>query len=413
MNLIITILLTILIIGLLIFIHELGHYAAARKFGVTIKEFAVGMGPKVYSRVSPKTSIRYSLRVLPIGGYVSMVGEDETSSDPNALNKKPVWQRMIVMAAGGVTNVLFAFLIMIIVVAARGNIRGTTVDEFRTYNYTYYDQQGNRQQEERPFSYSSEFLLSGDRITHVNGRRVRDFMELNYVLARLGETVIIWCCDGEECCEKHSCDYCENGEYTEYCEDAPHCEDDSDGICKRRIIVQRTTTADLRIVRNGEQMYIENVTFRAINDSVRSDFFPQQIPSNLFTIIRQSYQESIFIMRMFYDGIWDMISGRVGLEDMAGPIGMGTIVGETIERGVVQALPTLLFLTTLISFNLGLLNLIPFPAFDGGRLVFLAIEGIRRKPIKPEIEGMIHFGGFVLLMVLMLVLTVSDIGRLR
>ena len=352
MNTILTILLTLFIIGFFVFIHELGHYAAARKFKVTVKEFAIGMGPKVYSRVSPKTGIRYSLRALPIGGYVSMVGEDETSDDPNALNKKPVWQRMVIMAAGGVMNLLFALLIMIIVVAARGDMHGTTVEEFRS-DSTSYSQ-----------------LYVDDRITHINNRRVRNFMELNYAIVRTGEIVVA-----------------EGGEYF-------------------------YTIVNLTVIRDNQRVNLERVQFRAVNENLRIDFFPEQISRNFFTIIGQGYRESIFIMRMFYDGIGDMIRGDVGLDQMAGPIGMGSMVGETIEQGFVAGLPSLLLLSALISFNLGLLNLVPFPALDGGRLVFLAIEGIRRKPVKPEIEGMIHFAGIVLFMVLMLVLTVSDIGRL-
>ena len=124
------ILLAILMFGFLIFIHEFGHYTAARIFSVSIKEFAIGMGPKLFTRVSPKTGIRYSLRALPIGGYVAMVGEDEESDDPGALCAKPVWQRIIITAAGAAMNLLVGFLVMAILVSFSASFGGTVVADF-------------------------------------------------------------------------------------------------------------------------------------------------------------------------------------------------------------------------------------------------------------------------------------------
>jgi regulator of sigma E protease len=368
---IITILLTIFVIGLFVLVHELGHYAAARKFGVTIKEFAVGMGPKIFTRVSPKTGIRYSLRALPIGGYVTMVGEDETSNDPNALTKKPVWQRMVIMASGAVMNILFAAIIMFVFVTTSGDFRGLTIEEFRAEHTEW----------------ASSGLSVGDTITHVNGRRVRTFLEMHYTIMRDGgESVEISIIRrGEQLPHPITVVFPLRPLY-EYDNDKSYTYDTSD-------------INDINVTYDRENVYVinRNIGFR-----------PNFESRNIGNIFRQTYRHTRLMMRAFFDSIGDMISGNVGLDDISGPVGIGTAVGESARAG----LPNFLWLCALISFNIGLFNLIPFPALDGGRLIFLAIEGIRRKPMNPDVEGLIHFAGIILLLILMVVISFGDVVNL-
>ena len=169
------ILLAILAFGLLILLHELGHYLTARLFGVSIKEFSIGMGPRLFGYTSKKTGIDYKLCLLPIGGYVAMVGEDEESDDPNALGKKPAWQRLIIMAAGGVTNLLLGFLLILLTVSLiSSTLVTTTVDRFPEY------------EDGRVASSYTNGLRAGDIIRKVDGRRVRIGAELDYEIMRRG-----------------------------------------------------------------------------------------------------------------------------------------------------------------------------------------------------------------------------------
>ena len=165
------IIIAILIFGLLIFIHEGGHFLFARLFKVTVNEFSIGMGPKLVSKKSKKSGISYSLRAFPIGGFVSMAGEDEESDDPNALNKKPVWQRMIIVAAGGVVNLVAGILVMFILVFSSTSmgLGSTTVAEFRDGALS-----------------QNCGLKAGDTIVEVEGRNVHIADELVYEIMRLG-----------------------------------------------------------------------------------------------------------------------------------------------------------------------------------------------------------------------------------
>ena len=169
------ILISILAFSSFILMHELGHYLAARRFGVTVKEFSIGMGPRLFSRTSKKTGIEYKLCLFPFGGYVSMVGEDEESDDPNSLDKKPIWQRFIIMAAGGVTNLAVGFLLVLLTVSLiSGQLATTTIDSFP------------RMKDGSDVPGYVAGLREGDTILSVDGRRVYTGAELDYEIMRRG-----------------------------------------------------------------------------------------------------------------------------------------------------------------------------------------------------------------------------------
>lgn len=337
------ILLTILSLSLLILIHELGHFLTARSFNVAIREFAIGMGPKILSKTSKKSGIVYSVRLLPIGGFVAMVGEDEESNDENALNNKPVWQRMIITAAGACMNLLLGFIVMIIVVLSSSAIGGTTVLRFTDEN-ALSEQSG---------------LQIGDEITKVNGSRVRIASELAYEVMRSG-----------------------------------------------------TEPLEIEIKRDGQKMVLENISFPTIvSGGVEYgmvDFVVIAVEKNAANVIKQSFFRSVSTVKMIWESLIDLIKGQYGLEQMSGPIGVTSAVSEAASTGITD----FLYLMVVITINLGVFNLLPLPALDGGRLVFQIIELIRRKPIKPEFESYIHFAGIVLLMLLMAVVSLNDILKL-
>jgi len=302
------------------------------------------MGPRILSRISPKTNIRYSLRLLPIGGFVNMVGEDE-EADPNdtgALNKKPVWQRIIINVSGAVMNLALGVLVMAVVVITSENLGSTTIYMF----------------EEDSISFSTGLMVD-DKIVKINKASTHIANDLIYEIMRKGVEPV-----------------------------------------------------DVTVVRNGEKIVLRSVEFSTIvSQGIEYgsvDFYVYGVQKTPLNIIKHAYFQSVSSMKMIWESIYDVVTGKYGIKQMSGPVGVTTAIGEAASTGRTN----LLYLCSIISLNLGIFNLLPLPALDGGRIVFQVIEIIRGKPIKPEYEGYVHFVGIVLLMVLMVVVTYQDILKL-
>jgi len=344
-EIIVTIILTILILGILITVHELGHYTAARIFKVTIREFAIGMGPKILKWKSKKTNIQYALRLFPIGGFVNMVGEDESAdvNDQGAVSNKPVWQRMIITVAGAIMNLVLGILIMAVVIISTPNLGSTTIVKFI---------------DEAPLT-AEAGLMVGDEIYKIKNARVHIANDLVYEIMRNG-----------------------------------------------------TEPVDVTVIRDGQKIVVFNVQFPVINSQGRDygkvDFYVSGVQKNIGNVLKHSYYQSVSSMKMIWQSFYDLIRGKYGLEDMSGPVGVTTAIGEAKEAGSAN----LLYLCAMITLNLGIFNLLPLPALDGGRLIFQIVELIRGKPVKPEYEGYVHFVGIVLLMLLMVAVTYQDIIKL-
>ena len=338
------IIIAILLFGVLIFVHELGHYLTARIFKVAINEFSIGMGPKIFSWTSQKTAIAYSLRALPIGGYVSMAGEDEESDNPNAFDKKPVWQRMIITVAGSVSNILLAFIVMFVLVASTPEIGSTQISKFKDGAVS-----------------PDCGLQIGDVVTEVNGKDVHIARELIYFISRYG-----------------------------------------------------TEPVDITIRRNGETKVIENAVFAIAKDDNsgyvygKADFYVNIAEKNLGSVIKNGFFESWLTIRMLVDSLVDMFSGKYGVEDLSGPVGVTTVIADAAKTDMYQ----LWYIFVFIAMNLGVMNLLPFPALDGGRLIVLMIELIIRRPVNKNVEGYINMAGMIILFTFMAFITVKDIGTL-
>lgn len=346
MGIVLTILLAVLVFGGLILVHELGHYAFARIFDVHIHEFSIGMGPKILQRVSKKTGIAYSLRAFPIGGFVSMAGEDEETDDPRALNKKPVWQRIIITAAGGVVNILIGFILTFIMVACMQGLGGTTIADFS---------EG---------STSSAYLREGDRIVAIEGHSVGTHMDVAYEIMRLGIDPV-----------------------------------------------------SVTVVRDGEKMIVENVVFPTeTNEGVRfgsMDFRVYAVEKNVGSVLTQSLSYCRLSVKQVWESLYDLIRGRYSVKTVSGPVGVTSEIGQAAQISIENKDATsFLYIVILIAVNLGLVNLLPLPALDGGRLFFMFIELIFRKKVPTEIEGKIHFAGIMVLFLLMIVITCKDIFSL-
>ncbi|MBQ2718761.1 MAG: site-2 protease family protein [Clostridia bacterium] len=343
------VLLAVFAFGVMIFLHECGHFLTARLFGVTVKEFSIGMGPRLLSYTSKKTGIVYKICALPIGGYVSMEGEDEESSDPNSLGKKPAWQRLIIMAAGGVVNLLFGFLVMLLCVSL---VAGTALTTPTVGSFPALE-------EGRVAPSYEAGLREGDRIVSVDGRRVRIGAELDYEIMRRG-------------------------------------------IAPVTLVVER----------GGERLVFENFSFPTFEESGETlggrDFYLATEKGSVGAVLRHTLCRSTMTVRMVWESIFDLLTGRFGIEAVSGPVGVAGAMVETAKTGVEN----FLYLVAVISLNLGVVNLFPLPALDGGRILLLLVSAVIRRPIPEKIEGAIHLVGLILLFGLMIFITGKDIVQL-
>lgn len=347
MSTVLTVIIALLVFGFLIFIHEFGHYSFARLFKVKINEFSIGMGPKLVWYDSKKSGTRYALSMLPIGGYVAMAGEDDESSDPNAFDKKPAWQRFIITAAGAAVNIVAGFILMAILVSMI-NIGNTTVAEFVSLEDSGYD-----------ISSQDSGLAVGDKIVAVDGKSVKILDELSYEIMRRGNKPI-----------------------------------------------------DLTVIRDGEKIILKDVVFPGMSEQGQSfgtmDFRVYRVEKSFGTLISHSWRKSCLTVRMCWESIYDLITGRYTFAAVSGPIGISSAIGDAAKQGIAS----LLNIAALISINLGFMNLLPIPALDGGRLLTLLIEMISGKKLPKKVEGMVNTVGLMALLLLSFVIMIKDVIQL-
>ena len=331
----------VLVFGVLIFIHEFGHFFTARRCGVAIKEFAVGMGPTLFSWRSKKYDTTYALRLFPIGGFVSMVGEDEESEDQNAFCNKSVPKRMLIVVAGAAMNLLLGFILVLTVVLLQGPIGSTTVAEF---------DEG---------AMSSSVLAVGDEIIKVDGTRVHTGNEVMYEIMNKGYEPI-----------------------------------------------------DIVVKRGGEKITLENVCFPTVESEGTlfgdMDFKVKAESRSFPNLIKQTLYRSVSSVKMVYDSLIGLVTGRFGMDAVSGPIGVAETVGTAAKTDYLS----FIYIVSILTINLGVVNLLPFPALDGGRALMLIIEGIRRKPLNRNIEGYINFVGIIILFAFMIFISFKDVFKL-
>lgn len=337
-------LITVIVFGVLIFVHELGHFIAARIFGVRVNEFAIGMGPKLFSYKGKKSGTLYSLRLLPIGGYNSIEGEDGDSDSEDSFCTKPVWQRMIIIVSGALMNILLGFIIMTVIVLATKNYASNVIDVFvKSEGMTEY-----------PTEYGG--LKSGDKILKINGDRVHIADEVSYAIFNEGGSPV-----------------------------------------------------NITVIRGGKKQIIENVQFPTAESGgvvygMRNFYFKVE-PKNFVNTVKHTFYGSINSMVQIFDSLKGIVSGKYGFKDVSGPIGVGEAIGEATKIGITP----LLTLTVLLAMNLGIFNLLPIPALDGGRLVFLIIEAIRRKPLPKDVEATVNGVGMLVLLGIVAIVAFKDV----
>ena len=339
-------LIILFIFGVLIFIHELGHFLTARACGVTVNEFAIGMGPKLFSWSSKKHKTKYALRLLPIGGFVSMQDEDGTDKeippdDEGSFCNKSVPKRMLITVAGAVMNLLLGFIIMIIIVFSSQSLGSTVIREFA------------------PDAVSNQKLMVDDEIIKVGHTRVHTWNELAYEIMNTGYEPI-----------------------------------------------------DITVKRNGEKIVLEDVEFDTFEDSGATfgayDFLPYVEEATFANLMKHAFFRSVSTVKMVLDSIKGLATGRFGMEAVSGPVGVVNVVQSASKHGFIS----FLYIVSVLTINLGVFNLIPFPALDGGRFLFLAIEGVRGKPINKNVEYYVNFIGLMILFTFMIFVTIKDVFNL-
>lgn len=424
------IIVAILIFSLIIIFHELGHFLLAKANHITVTEFAVGMGPILSKTTRGETT--YALKLLPFGGSCSMLGEDEEETGEGSFNSKSVWARMSVIAAGPLFNLLLAFLLSIIVISYAGSGPARVIEVA----------EGSPE--------AAAGLEAGDVITSYNGRHISLGKELNTTVSmhgiptdqirltvkRDGETKeIVYAPTVTESYRLgFSYDDDEDGALIVSVEKGLPMEEA--GVQSGDVVTGIDGTSigssqDLMDYLADHPLTGESVTLTyRHNGSERQAVMVPEISSyaslnfsyslredqSSLGILKYSVLEVKYWVEMVIDSLGMLFTGEYHLSDLSGPVGVVDAIGKSIDSaspyGIVMEIMTALNMAILLSANLGVMNLIPFPALDGGRLVFLVVEAARRKPLKRDVEGMIHFGGLILLMVLMVYVLINDVGRI-
>lgn len=342
------ILIAVLLFGFMIFIHEFGHFFTAKLCGIRVNEFAIGMGPTLLHKQGKET--RYSLRLLPIGGFCAMEGEDEESSDDRAFGRKPVWKRLLVVVMGAVMNIVLGLVLMMIILGQETAFSSTTISQF-----------------EPDSALSQAGLQRGDEFVSVDHYRIYGDRDLSFALA-----------------------------------------------------TANPESVDIEVLRDRKTLTFNDVKFnsKTINGKnyLTLDFYVMPIEKNVGTLITKSFQDTVSTVRMIWYSLIGLLTGKFGFNDVAGPVGAVSAINQAASAGLarsfIDGLNNVLYMTMVLTVNLGVVNLMPFPALDGGKVLFLLVEAVRRKPLQQKYVGIVETAGFVLLMGFMLIVTYSDILRL-
>ena len=424
------ILIALLVFSVIVLFHELGHFLLAKRNGIAVTEFSLGMGPRLLS--TEKGETRYSLKLFPIGGSCMMVGEDEDDDSEGSFNNASVWARISVVAAGPIFNFILAFVFAMIITSVVG------YDPARVLQVT----------EGSPAAQAG--LKEGDIIKEFQGRHISIGRDLDSYMTLHGlkdeEISLTYERDGK----KHDIQFQANSEsrymlgFTYLSEGIPEITQvmlnsamTKAGVMPGDIIreINGTAVADsqeiqaylqehpldgteitLGIERDGKVETISAIP--QMTKHVDSGFIYNiyREKTNFLGVMKYSAVEVRYWVSTTVESLMMLIKGQFSVNDLSGPVGIIDVIGDSYEEakseGAMMVWMQMLYWAILLSANLGVMNLLPIPALDGGRLVFLLIESVRKKRLNPNVEGMIHFAGFVLLMMLMVFVMFNDFRRL-
>ncbi|MGN8737717.1 site-2 protease family protein [Bilifractor sp. HCP3S3_D3] len=426
----------ILVLGLVVLFHEFGHFILARKNHIVVEEFAIGMGPKILSFKSKKSGTVFAWRLLPFGGSCAMLNEDEGEEIPGSFIGAPVWRRALVVAAGPVFNFILAFLLSLVIVGATGADPAVVAE---VPSGTPEAEAGLRAGDEI-VSYNGEWIVNSrdfymdllmkeiptDKIALVvrrDGKNVRinyqPSSQTKYLLgihwqeAEAGSGLQLTMVNKGTAARKTGLEMGDivtalNGTKVRSTEDISNYleEHPLDG-----------SPVKITYERNGKEGTVTVTPEKTVTATLNFSYQSIRVKQGFFGVIRYSFYEVIFWIKMAWKSLAGMLNGTFGINDMSGPVGIVKTVGDTYSAAAAEVSPaaallTLLSVMSMISVSLGFMNLIPLPALDGGRLLLMLIEGIRRKPVNRKIEENINFYGLMALLVFIAYITVHDIMKL-
>lgn len=422
-----------LVLSVVIFFHELGHFLLAKASHIVVNEFAFGMGPKILSFTKGETT--YAWRILPFGGSCTMMGEDEEEEAlDGCFNKAPVWNRIAVVAAGPIFNFIMAFIVSVIVIASVGSDPATVVEV------------GEGTPIEAAGLKPGDLILSYQGNDIANGRELYTDIELdsvplkdiNLVVKRDGEKIKIHY--DPEVTTRYMMGYYYNQEDTSKAEVLDVIEGypmEAAGFQAGDIItsingVEITTQESLQdywnehpldgspVVltcdRQGETVTSEVTPIKDTSASLGFSFNLMREKLPFFSTLKASFGEVKYWLHVTVKSLVTLFRGQYSVKDMSGPVGVVSAMGDTYDEvkseGTLVVVMTFLNFVILLSANLGVMNLLPIPALDGGRLVFLVIEAILGRPLNRRFENLVHIIGFALLMLLMVFIMYNDIAKL-
>lgn len=346
------IIIAIIIFGILIAIHEFGHFTAAKLCGVKVEEFAIGMGPALFKKQKGETV--YALRILPIGGFCAMAGEDEESDDPRAFTNQGFWKKFVILCAGSFMNLVLGIVLILIMYAGAQAFVTPTIDHFM---------------DGCPYE-GTEAMQAGDTFYSIDGQRIYLVSDVPSFLMR------------------------------------------GDGVY------------DIVMLRDGEKVELKDFALTTktyaeyANDGPKYGFIFGYTEATFGTKLEYTWNTTLEFSRLVWLGLGDLINGKVGLKDMSGPVGIVDMMNEVGQQAesTKAAADNLLYISAFIAVNLAIMNMLPIPALDGGRvflmIVTVIIEAVSHKKLDPKYEGYIHLGGMVLLLGLMALVMYNDIAKL-
>lgn len=325
-----TVIFAVLLFCILIFIHEFGHFSAAKLCDIKVNQFAVGMGPAIFKRQKGETE--YSLRAIPIGGFCAMEGEDEETEDPRGFNNKPALQKAIVVAAGPFMNFILALIIMIVIVFTVG----TAVNRVGGFV------EGNHSE--------AAGMKTGDEIVEIEGTAISDWEDIGPVIAE-----------------------------------------------------NKGDTINVTVKRDGETISLEVPLMES--EGRKMIGITPALERNMGTAVIEGTKSTFTLTKQMYVILKQIFTGEVSASELSGPVGIVYVVNQSISQGMIY----FFYLLAMLSLNLAVINLLPFPALDGGRLLFIVIRKITGKAVSDEVEGRINLIGLMLLFALMIYVTGNDI----
>lgn len=349
MSFILNLLLFILILGFIVLVHEFGHFIFAKMNGVYVYEFAIGMGPKLFGKKGKETE--YTIRAIPIGGFCQLAGEDVAVDDSEKVPKKRrlqskrAWQRFLIMFFGAGNNFISAILIIFIIGLCWGSTSMRPIITTSEVGYPAYE----------------AGISSGDLVKEINGHKVSTVDDISLYLAVSDPK-----------------------------------RDTSIKVEKKDGSVETYKFRPKKVKEDGQETYRYGIGMK------------QEKLHGFVNALKYTGKKTCSIFKQMVVTVGYLFTGRIKLNQLSGPVGIYSVVGEQSKAGVAS----ILYLIAFLSINVGFINLLPLPAFDGGHILFIIIEKIKGSPVDPELEGKIHTVGLILLMLLMVVVTINDIMRL-